>query len=454
MPDKESQIIEFKPLWRDEYMKIICAFANTEGGQLIVGVNDRGKPVGLKNVKKLLEDIPNKIKDILGLIPQVRLENKQGKDIIKIKIVPSYAPISYKGQFFIRSGSTTQELKGRELTRFLISKSGKGWDEYIEERATIEDICFETLDRFRELSKKRLPLALKEKDNFKLLERLHLIEKGKLKRAAILLFGKDVKKYFTSAYIKIGKFRSDTDIVSTDDVEGNLFEQVEKTLELLRVKYLISEVRFEGIYRKEELEYPEDALKEAIINAIIHRDYIGPHTQLKIYLDKITLWNVGTLPKEIKIEDLKKSHSSYPRNELLADIFFKAGLIEAWGRGTTEIVNICKNYGLPEPEFEEYFGGFMVTFYKDIYTEENLRKMELNERQIKAVKYVKERGKITNREYQSNFSVSRQTATRDLTELVNKGILALQGTGKRNAYYTIIEAKMRHKIVKRGKNEA
>ena len=193
MPDKESQIIEFKPLWRDEYMKIICAFANTEGGQLIVGVDDRGKPVGLKNVKKLLEDIPNKIKDILGLIPQVRLENKQGKDIIKIKIAPSYAPISYKGQFFIRSGSTTQELKGRELTRFLISKSGKGWDEYIEERATIEDICFETLDRFRELSKKRLPLASKEKDNFKLLERLHLIEKGKLKRAAILLFGKDVK---------------------------------------------------------------------------------------------------------------------------------------------------------------------------------------------------------------------------------------------------------------------
>jgi len=137
-------------------------------------------------------------------------------------------------------------------------------------------------------------------------------------------------------------------------------------MEILRTKYFLSEIKFEGIYRKEELEYPEEVLREAVINAVIHRDYIGPHTQLKIYPDKLILWNEGKLPREIKIEDLKKNHLSKPGNELLADIFFKAGLIEAWGRGTVEIVNLCKNYGLPEPEFEEYFGGFMVTFYKDM----------------------------------------------------------------------------------------
>ena len=131
MPQKESQTIEFKSNWRDEYLKIICAFANTEGGELLIGVDNKGKPIGVKNARKLLEDIPNKVKDILGLIPQVRLENKGRKEILEVKIKPSYAPISYKGRFFIRSGSTTQELKGRELTRFLISKSGKGWDEYV-----------------------------------------------------------------------------------------------------------------------------------------------------------------------------------------------------------------------------------------------------------------------------------------------------------------------------------
>ena len=128
---------------------------------------------------------------------------------------------------------------------------------------------------------------------------------------------------------------------------------------LLKTKYLVSEIKFERIYRKEELEYPEEALREAIINAVIHRDYIGAHTQLKVYSDKIILWNDGGLPNEIKIEDLKKNHLSKPRNELLADIFFKAGLIETWGRGTIKITDECSNAGLPEPEFKEEFGEWL-----------------------------------------------------------------------------------------------
>lgn len=103
------------------------------------------------------------------------------------------------------------------------------------------------------------------------------------------------------------------------------------------------------------------------------------------------------MPKDIKIADLKKSHPSRPRNELLADVFFKAGLIETWGRGTIKITNECKKAELPEPEFKEEFGGFSVCFSKDIYTEEKLRKMGLNERQVKAAMYVKENNRITNK---------------------------------------------------------
>ncbi|MDO9576139.1 MAG: ATP-binding protein [bacterium] len=250
-----------------------------------------------------------------------------------------------------------------------------------------------------------------------------------------MLFSKNPKKFYTSAYVKIGKFLTNTDIVSTDDAEGNLFEQVEKSIELLRTKYLISKIRFEGIYRKEELEYPEEAMREAIINAVIHRDYTGAHTQLKIYPDKLMLWNEGNLPKGVKIEDLKKNHLSKPRNELLADVFFKAGLIEAWGRGTIKITDECRKQGLPEPDFKEEFGGFSVYFYKDIYTEENLRKMGLSERQIKAVVYVKEKGKITNKEYQMLNTVSRQMVTIDLNDLVEKGIFIRSGKAGRGIAY-------------------
>lgn len=435
--NKESQNIEFKSNWRDEYLKVICAFANTAGGELIIGMDDSGNPIGVKNSKKLLEDLPNKIRDILGIIPKIKLEKKKGKDIITIEVEHSYAPISYHGRFYIRSGSTVQELKDKDLTRFLISKSGRRWDEYIEERVTIEDINFETIEKFKQIAVKRLPFVKDEKDPLKILQKLNLIEDGKLTRAGILLFGKNLKRFWTSAYIKVGKFLTDIDIISSDDVEGNLFEQVEKTMELLRTKYLISQIKFEGIYRKEELEYPEEALREAIINAVIHRDYIGPHTQLKIYPDRIILWNVGTLPKEIKIEELKRSHSSYPRNELLADVFFKAGLIETWGRGTIKITDEFKKAGLPEPEFKEEFGGFSVYFYKDIYTEENLRKMGLNERQIKAVFYVKEKGEITNKEYQNVCNTSERTATRDLSNLVSMEIFEQIGTTGKGTEYIL-----------------
>jgi len=297
------------------------------------------------------------------------------------------------------------------------------------------------MERFKEIVVKRLPFIKEEKDNLKFLEKLNLLEDGKIKRAGILLFGKNPKKFYTSAYIKIGKFLTNTDILSTDDVEGNLFEQVEKAIELLRVKYLISEIKFEGIYRKEVLEYPEEALREAIINAIIHRNYVGAHTQLKIYPDKLILWNEGILPKEIKIQDLKKNHPSRPRNELLADVFFKAGLIEAWGRGTIKITDECKKTGLPEPEFREEFGGFSVYFYKDIYTEENLRKIGLNERQIRAVMYVKEKGEITNKEYQEIANTTKKTASRDLGNLVEKEVFNQVGTTGKGTYYVLKKIK-------------
>ncbi|QPM69086.1 ATP-binding protein [Atribacter laminatus] len=433
----ESQVTEFKPSWRDDYLKWVCAFANTDGGRLIIGVDDSGNPIGIKDTKKLLEDLPNKFRDILGIIPSVRFEKKKDMDIITIEVKHSNVPISYNGRFYIRSGSTIQELKGKDLSRFLISKSGKGWDEYIEESAIKDDINIGTIEKLKRIEIKRIPFIKDENEPMKVLEKLNLIENGKFKRAAILLFGRNLKKFRSSAYIKIGKFLSDTDIVSSDDVEGNLFEQVEKTMELLQTKYLISEIRFEGIYRKEELEYPAEALREAIINAVIHRDYIGPHTQLKVYPDKIILWNSGTLPKEIKIEELKKNHSSYPRNELLADVFFKTGLIEAWGRGTIKIIDECKKAGLPEPEYKEEFGGFAVYFYKNIHTEENLRKLGLNERQIRAINHIKEKGRITNKDYQSLNNCSRNTAFNDLSDLTKRKILKDSGKKGKGAFYVI-----------------
>src|SRR5690554_4802844 len=134
----ESQNIECKSSWQDEYLKEICAFANAIGGKIYVGIDDKGKVVGLLNSKKLMEDLPNKIRNAMGIICDIQLQEKESKNYISIEVHPYSVPVSLKGRFYYRSGSTTLELTGVELSEFLIKKAGKTWDDMIEERATVE----------------------------------------------------------------------------------------------------------------------------------------------------------------------------------------------------------------------------------------------------------------------------------------------------------------------------
>jgi len=433
--DMETQNIEFKPTWRDEYLKVICAFANADGGKLIIGVDDNGNLEGVRNSKKLLEDLPNKIRNKLGIIPSVEVERKGGKDIIGISVNSASVPISCDGKYYLRSGTTNLELEGNELTNFLMRRVGKTWDEFIEERASLDDINAETIESFKKSAEDRIPSIVNEKDHRVILDKLNLLDGSKLKRAAILLFGKGTQKFYPSAYLKIGRFLTEADLQTSDVVEGNLFEQLESALEILRTKYLKSEIRFEGIHRREILEYPHEALREGIINALIHRDYLGTSTiQIRVYNDRLVMMNEGKFPPEVPVEKLKTEHLSKPRNVLLAGAFYKAGFIESWGRGTIKIVEKCLEQGLPEPDFKEEFGVVTVQFYRDRWNDENLRKLGLNERQIKAVMYVKEKGRITNKEYQEIAGVSNKTAYLELSDAVEKGVFVLEGSGRRIGY--------------------
>lgn len=287
----ESQAIEFKSDWRDEHLKVISAFTNADGGNLIIGVDDDGNPIGIKNSKKLLENISNKVRNKLGIIPSVNIEKRRDREIVKVVIKPSPVPISYDGKYYyIRSGSTTQELKGKELADFLLKKFGKTWGEIVEEKAEFDDLNNETIVKFKKLAVDRIPSITEEKDWKTVLEKLNLTENSNLKRATILLFGNNPQRFYIQSCVKIGKFLTATDIQTTDIVEGNLFEQLKNTLEILRSKYLKSNITYEGIHRRDILEYPYDALREAVINALIHRDYIGTsNIQIRVYDDKLIM---------------------------------------------------------------------------------------------------------------------------------------------------------------------
>lgn len=439
MKKKETQNIEFKIKWKDEFLKVIGGFANSNGGELFIGIDDSGNVIGLNNSKKLLENLPNKIRNKLGIICNVELLKKAKKEYLKITVNSSSVPISYNGKYYIRSGTSTFELKDNEIMEFSFKKIGRTWDTLCMEKFAIKDIDKDTIQKFKQLAVDRVPDIAKENNKSILLNKLKLINNNNFTNAGILLFAKEPQRYFHNAVIKIGKFISDTDIISSDIIEGNLFQQLDSAMDILKTKYLISKISYEGIHRREILEYPYEALREAILNAIIHRSYIGSSAiQIRVYENHLLIMNEGKLPPEVPLEKLKTNHISKPGNVLLAETFYKAGLVETWGRGTLKIIEQCKEAGLPEPDFNEDTGVITVTFYKNKLASLDLSSLDLNERQIKAVEYLKENGKITNKEYQKINDISKPTATRDLSELVKLKIINKIGKRGEGTYYILI----------------
>lgn len=437
----EQQNIEYKESWHDDYLKWVCGFANAHGGTIYVGKDDRGITVGVKDYKKLMDDLPNKIRDVLGIMAEVNLHEDGGSYFIEIVTPPYSVPISLRGSYYYRSGSTKQELKGNALMEFLLRKSGKTWDDVIEPRASLADIDEKSVERFKSDAAKagRLPADDGDLPLGEFLDKLRLMENGQLKHAAVVLFGKDPGRFYPNQIVKIGRFGGkDDDLKFQEVVEGNLLRLLRETAEQINRKFLIKLVNFEGFQRVEKGEYPVAAVREILLNALVHRDYMSSFIQIRVYDDKLWVWNSGTLPEGISLELLKRVHSSHPRNPLIADVCFKGGYIDSWGRGTLKIINACREAELPEPSITEQFGGILVEIFKNRFTPEQLKKLGLNERQIKAAAYVLENGSITNSKYQELFSVSRNTASNDLSGLIAAGVLRSSGVKGAGAFYELI----------------
>ena len=436
----ETQNIEYKSSWRDEFLREICGFANAQGGTLYIGKDDNGNVIGIENSKRLLEELPNKITTILGIVSAVNLHETEQGEYIEIVVEAQPNPVNYKGEYHFRSGSTKQELKGAALDKFLLQKYGKRWDSVLIPNVSISELKQETFEFFKTkgIESKRLDEKCRNDNPEQILNNLKLIEKGYLKRAALLLFHPDPEKFVTGAYIKIGFFRSESDLQFQDTIHGNLFEQIEKTMEYLLTKYTRALISYKGLSRIETYEYPEDALREALLNAVAHKDYAGcTPIQIRVYNDRIKIWNEGQLPENWTVENLFQEHSSRPYNPDIANAFFRSGNVEAWGRGIDKMTEQCTAAGLPMPIITNKGSDFWITFRKDIYNAVDLGLLGLSDRQIKAVLYVKEKGKITNLEYlEINQGITDRTALRDLDSLIEKGVFQRVGE-KKSAYYEL-----------------
>lgn len=361
----EQQNIEWKESWRDEYLKWICGFANAQGGKLYIGCDDDGNIVGVKDSKKLLEDIPNKIRDAMGIVVDVNLLRKEDKEYIEIDVQTYPIGISCKGVYHYRSGSTKQILSGPALEAFLMRKHGATWDHSPLPVFKMDEVDDQIIARFKKLAaaKGRIDPALLNEHKEVLMEKLQLTKGNYLTNSAMLLFGKDPDKYQLGAYIKVGYFESDADLLYQDEVHGSLLEQVDKTIELIYFKYMRAKITYEGIRRRERYFIPKDALREALLNAICHKQYeSGIPIQISVYDDRLYVANIGRLPETWTLENLMGKHASLPYNPYIAHVFYLAGFIESWGRGVEKICDALKAENLPMPEYTVHPGDIMIKF--------------------------------------------------------------------------------------------
>ena len=362
---QETQLVEWKESWRDEYQKWICGFANAQGGILEIGKNNKGIVIGIPNAKRLMEELPNKIRSTMGIVADVNFTTEKKLEYIVIKINPHPNAISFRGKYYLRSGSTNQELTGTALDEFLLRKYGRTWDSSPVPRVKAKDFYHDAFDIFRK--KAVTSDRLKPKDvkisNTAMLNALKLTEGNYILKAGILLFHQDPEQWCLGSYIKIGYFDNDVDLRYQDEINGPLISIADRVMDVIYTKYFKGWIRYERIQRIDRYPIPDAVLREAVLNAVVHKDYASCNPiHIKIYADKVVIYNNCQIPPDIEPKSLLNGIRSIPHNPLIAGGFFRSGQIEAWGRGIEKMRNGCRTDGLPEPEFDIQPSVFSITF--------------------------------------------------------------------------------------------
>lgn len=442
----ENQNIEYKESWRDEYLKWICGFANAQGGKIYIGTKDDGTVIGVKDSKKLLEDIPNKIQNRLGIVADVNLLLENGLEYIEIIINPCAFPVNYDGEYHYRSGSTKQQLRGNALTNFLMVKTGMKWDAATVSNISVSDLDKESFDIFKReaLRSGRMTKEDLNISNEELLEKLDLLVDGKLKRAGALCFYRNPEKVIGGCYVKIGKFEG-SELLYQDEVHGSLLIMADRVIDLIYLKYLKAAVSYYKETRVETYPFARDAVREAVFNALIHCNWAdNVPIQIRIEEDVMFVSNCSMLPFGWTAETLLGSHTSKPYNPDIARVFYRAGYIESWGRGIQKICDACKSLGAEEPEYIVHGEDIMVKFtalqsakVTDKVTEKVTDKVTekvfdtLTESEKKVLEMLEDNPFATYMEIADKLTVSRKTVSQKIRMLKDKGIIIRVGSAKK-----------------------
>jgi ATP-dependent DNA helicase RecG len=433
-------------------IETLGALANAHGGLLLLGVTRAGAVRGVRNPDSLSERV---LWNALSLTPPLVLplpeRTSVGERILIAVHVPPGLPHVYAidGRYLVRDGPQNRPLQAAEIHQLMMRRGTVPFETYVPPGATLDDLDWERVRQYTN----RLE-QLSQADPQEILRRRACLAEsdGQLLPtcAGLLLFSQDPSRWITNAEITAVRYPGTEmgDQFLREDIRGPLADQIRRA-EAFLLANVPQQTILQGLIREEKPAFPEEVLREAIVNAVAHRDYQvqGESIQLFCFSDRIRVYSPGQLPGHITVENIVRERFS--RNPVLVQVLADMGFIERLGYGIDRMLRLLENAGQPAPRFEETAAGFQVTLYTEAPTPRAEHvpvssgpwsHLELNARQEQALRYLIDQGRITNREYQALCpDVSAETIRRDLSDLVHKDLLLRIGR-KRATYYILKDA--------------
>ena len=441
----ESESVEFKPSLSqiDNIIESVSAFSNTKGGRIEIGKKDDGTVAGIQIGKDTIENLANQIKQNTDppVYPSIKILKTGGKDIILVSVEESKSKPTFAfGRAFKRVGKSNHKLGYEEIRKLAVLSSKIYWDEQACEGADIKDLDEKKVRWFLDERERKRNVAKPEDmplDDLLINIRGAKTVGGRIKptNAGILFFGKNPQKFFVNSGIRVAKFKGADvthPVLDRVDCKGTVWEIIDTAQEFIRRNIRLLSFRTPTDFRRtEKFEYPIDALREAMINALIHRDYSEP-ADVRVFLfdDGVEIINPGTFPEGVTPE--KPTHK--PVNPTLCSLTYDIGFIEKYGSGIKMMRKLCREWESKEPHYELHPVETKIVFESRVKDTTYVEVMDvsdkLNERQRKAMYFVQKKGFITRKEYMEINGVSNKTAYIELKDLVSKDMVAPSGKGR------------------------
>lgn len=436
----EGERLEFKSSFSKTVIETLVAFSNSKGGKVLIGVDDDGIIKGVSITEETVQKWVNEIKQSTEhrIIPDVETVSVDSKVVVVMTTIEyPIKPVSFKDKYFKRVLNSNHKMTLLEIANIHLQTVNSSWDYFPDNNHNFGHISIDKINKY---------IADYEKWNdtkvdysaIEFLNKQEIFRNDKLTFGSYILFAKDL---CINSDLQIGRFKSPTKIIDSLNLDTDIFTELDQIIAFIKKHLMVEFIITGNPQREERYDYPLDAIREIVINMLVHRDYRDSNGSIiKIYDDKIEFYNPGGLYGDLTEQELLKfNYQPQARNKLIAKAFKEIGKVERYGSGVKRIFTICKNYGIIPPQINVKRNSFEVVLFKQKLNEginEPLNE-PLNERQKQVIELLQMNNTITIMELASNVIAGRETIKRDLKKLKDLKIIERIGSDK-TGYWNVL----------------